>query len=228
MTVPEAVTIRMSEATGWTLALACTAVGAAIGLGVAPLVGWLLSTVADAPVPLRLLATLPTPWAVLVTAVLGAGVGIWLAGVARKEALTVSLDDRHVELLQDGRSRYVGRDDVEAVFRDGKDLVFLDARTAELARAKASDLPADRLRAAFERFGYPWRGNCDPHEGEFRRWVDGHPALAADVHGLLRARGRALRAKEPDAAAELHEQLQARGVLVRDRGGTQEYRGVGG
>lgn len=224
-TVPEpSVTVRMSEGWPWLFRLGCPVAGFGLGFLVAPAVGWLLDIAGSAPGPLRVLAQLSTGWAVLVTTLLGVAAGLWLAHAARKESLSVTVTRSHVELSQAGDDHYLAGDRIGAVFRDGNDLVLLDARTAELARKKASDLSWTRLRGAFERFDYPWRGSTDPHDSEFRRWVDGHPDLKASAHDILRTRTRALRDGKLGAAAEAQDRLGAAGIVVRDRGGTQEYR----
>lgn len=127
------------------------------GFVVAPLVRWLLSSIDSAPAPLRLLATLPAPLAVVVTTVLGLAAGLYLAREARKEALEVTVDAGHVGLVQDGQDRHLPESAVDAASLDGKELVLLDARTAELLRVQASDVSAQRLWAAFEGAGCPWQ-----------------------------------------------------------------------
>lgn len=228
-TVPEpAVTVRMSEGWPWLFRLGCPAVGLGLGFLVAPAVGWLLDVAGSAPGPLRVLAQLSTGWAVLVTTLLGVAAGLWLAQTARKESLSVTVTRSHIDPSQAGDDHYLPGDRIGAVFRDGSDLVLLDTRTTELARQKASDLSWNRLREAFERFDYPWRGSTDPHDREFRRWVDGHPDLDTTAHDLLRARTRAIKDGKSGAAAETQDRLGATGIVVRDRGGTQEYRRIPG
>ncbi|MER7016315.1 hypothetical protein ABT324_33230, partial [Saccharopolyspora sp. NPDC000359] len=165
-----------------------------------------------------------TAWAVPVLTAVGLLAGAWLAAEARKEALELTVDPAGVRLKQQGTERYVRRDQVGAVFQDGKDLVILDASTRQLARHKSSDLSKSQVRAAFEHCGYPWAGDADPHEHEFRTWLDGHPDLDDRTNGLLRARSRALTDKQHGAAADLADQLQAIGIVLRDREGTQQYR----
>jgi hypothetical protein len=225
-TTGTATTVRTPVVVPWGLAVLTTAAGAGAGFVVAPVVRWLLATVEGAPAPLRLLATLPTGWAVLVTGVLGIVAGVWLAGAARQEGPEVTVDGDHVRIAAADRDRWIDRTDVGAVLRDGRELVLLDDRGAELDRAKVSDLPATRLRAAFVDRGYPWRD--DPSYGAgFGTWVDGHPDVPAAAHALLRERGRALERKEAAAAADLRGQLRAHGIAVRDRAGKQQIRPAG-
>lgn len=219
-----AVTLRVSAAWPWLFRIGLPIVGFGLGFVVAPLVRWLLSTVDAAPGPLRILAQLPTGWAVLVTTLIGVGVGLWLAAETRKEALALTVDHDHVGLTQAGDELYLSRDRIDAVFRDRSDLVLLDAGSTELARNKASDLPWSQIQEAFERFGYPWRGLTDPHDAQFRRWVDGHPDLDATAHDLLRRRARALKDERSGDAGDALDQLRGHGIVVRDRDRDQQYR----
>lgn len=218
------VTLALPGVWPWLFRIGTPIAGFGLGFVIAPLVRWMLSTVDSAPGPLRILAQLPTGWAVLVTTLLGIAAGIYVAQQAVKESLVLTVDREHVGLTQDGAEHYLPRERVDAVFRDGKDLVLLDARTTELARNKASDLSWTQVQEAFERFGYPWRGAADPHDAQFTRWVDGHPDLDATTHELLRRRARALKDSQSGAAGDAQDRLRALGVVVRDRDGAQQYR----
>ncbi|TCK27332.1 YqeB family protein [Pseudonocardia endophytica] len=216
-------TVRMSEAWPWMFRLAGPVVGAGVGAVVAPVVRWLLERFDAAPGPLRILASLPTVWAVVVCAVLGLAGGIWLAAVARKEGLAVTVDAAAVTLDKDGDAVRLPRDQVACARRDGRDLVLLDRDDTELARRDASDLSWPRLRAAFGQHGYRWDASS-ARDDRFRRWVDGDPDLGTDEHELLRTRARALSDDRRGTAAELRDRLQKRGVVVRDRASSQEIR----
>ena len=218
-------TVRMPEAWPWLFRIAGPVLGAGVGAVVAPVVRWLLERFDAAPGPLRILASLPTLWAVVVCAVLGLGAGLWLASVARKESLTVTVAAGSVTLDADGAAVRLPRDRIDAARRDGRDLVLLDPADGELARRDASDLSWARVRAAFERHGYRWDGTSE-RDDRFRRWVDGDPDLGSDEHELLRSRARALSDERPGTAAELRDRLQGRGVVVRDRASSQEFRRV--
>jgi hypothetical protein len=221
-----AVTVRMSPLVPGGLAALATAAGVGAGFIVAPVVRWLLATVDSAPGPLRLLATLPTGWAVLATGVLGLVAGVFLAGAAQEESPEVTVDGDHVQIACGGHARWIERADLTAVLRDGVDLVLLDGRDTEVARQMVSDLPAGRLRAAFTERGYPWRE--EPGYGtRFAPWIDGRPGLDGAVHDLLRARGQAVESKDRAQVTELDERLRAHGVVVRDRRGRQEVRVAG-
>ncbi|MEV0699355.1 hypothetical protein AB0I53_15755 [Saccharopolyspora sp. NPDC050389] len=223
-TTETSVTLRMSNAVLWLLGIGCGAAGFGLGFLVKPVVEWIVDAVGDAPGPLRLAAALPTVWAVPVLTLVGLLIGAWLASMAQKESLVLTVNAACVGLRQDGADRHIPRDAIASVFLDGKELVLLDARTKQIARHKASDLSKTNVRATLERFGYPWAGMSDPHEQEFQRWTDGHPDLDEHANGLLRARARALTDKQAGAAADLADQLQAVGVVLRDRDGAQQYR----
>lgn len=224
MSQRSAVTLSMPDSVLWLLRLGITALGFVLGLLVKPLFNWITDLAGGAPGPLRLAAALPTGWAIAVLTLAGAVAGWWVARAARKESLLLTVDGESVRLSQDGADRYLAREDVGEVFRDGKELVLLGKGTKPLARHDASDLKAAAVQTAFERFGYPWRGPADPHEGEFRRWVDGHPDLDEQLNQLMRARARALADKQPGTAAHLADELAASGIVVRDRKGSQQYR----
>lgn len=225
-TTESSTTLRLSDTGLWTLAIGCGALGAGLSFLVKPLVNWIIGLIGDAPGPLRLAAALPTAWAVPVLTVVGLLAGALLAAQAKKEALELTVDPVGVHLKQDGAERYLQRDQIDAVFQDGKDLVFLDATTRQLARHKSSDLSKPQIREAFERFGYAWAGMTDPHENEFRKWLDGQPGLDDEANALLRARSRALSDKQRGAAADLADQLQAIGIVLRDRDDIQQYRRI--
>ncbi|MGP4017351.1 YqeB family protein [Saccharopolyspora sp. 5N708] len=227
-TTDSSTTLRMSSAVLWVLRIGCGTLGLGLGFLVKPLVQWFIDLLGEAPGPLRLAATLPTAWAVPVLAVVGLVAGSWLAAEAQKESLELTIDEAGVRLKQNGAERYLHRAEIDAVFQDRKDLVFLDATTRQLARHKSSDLSKTKVRAAFERLGYPWAGTSDPHENEFSKWLDGHPGLDDQANALFRARARALTDKQRGAAADLADQLQAIGVVLRDREETQQYRRIPG
>lgn len=223
MTSPQSVTVRMTNVIQWLFPLVGAVLGACVGLVAEPIFGWLDSTIGDAPGPLRVVAHLPTAWAVAALIVVGLGGGVVLALIAKRESLVLTVNTEAVRLTQDRDDRYVPRGSIAAVFRDGEELVLIDSGSQELARVDASDLSATKIQDAFERCHYPWTEG-HPYEQEFHRWVDGHPALDDHSNHLLRARARALTDKRTGMAADLTEQLQDAGVVVRDRHGAQQYR----
>ncbi|MFY1690368.1 YqeB family protein [Plantactinospora sp. WMMB782] len=165
------------------------------------------------------------PWASLGALFLGALGGLLVAAIAAAERLTVTVAGDAVTLLRDGTARRVDRAEIAGAFRDGKRLVLLGPGGGEVAR-ESSDLPADRLRAAFEAYGYRWHADGDPYAADFRRWTDGGPGLPPGANSLLKARQRALDKDDRADLAELRAELSRLGVVVRDEGKRQYWRPV--
>lgn len=226
MNPSESITVRMPGWFTWLFCIGAGIIGAILGFLVKPLVGWVVAVVGDAPGPLRVAATLPTGWAVPVLTAVGLLAGIWLARTAQHEALLLTVSASNVHLCQNGMERFIPRDSVSVAFLDGKELVLLASDTTQLARYDASDLPAGKVRDAFDGFQYTWLDSGDPHEHEFRRWVDGHSTLDETRNRLLRARARALSDNRSGTAADLADDLREAGLVVRDRDKTQEYRTI--
>ncbi|MFC4565550.1 hypothetical protein ACFO4E_27145 [Nocardiopsis mangrovi] len=205
--------------------------GAGIGSGAA----WLLALAAGWALalpwtpfegPLELITSFPEGRVPIGGAVLGVLGGLALALLAEGDYVTVTVGDDQVAIARGDRRHDVHAASVGAVFLDGRRLVLLGPDTEELA-AESGELPnAKRLAAAFAAHGYPW-AEADPHRGEFRRWVVGHPGLSAEAHAFLKARARALEKDEAADAEQLREELAALGVVVRDEGGRQFWRRTG-
>lgn len=220
----DSVTVRIPQGWLWTLRLVGAALGVGAAFAVGPTVDWLVGLIGSAPGPLRLAARMPLTWAVPVLAVVGTAAGAWVGHAWQKENPIVTVD-ANAAIVTNGAERvHIGREKVAAVFTDGQDLVLLDAAGLPLSRTKADDVLINGLRSAFERFGYPWRGTSDPHEGEYVAWADRSPDLDEPAHDLLRTRHRALADKRPGEAARALDALRAQGLVVRDRAGAQQYR----
>jgi hypothetical protein len=173
--------------------------------------------------PFKLIDAVEEPWATSGALVLGVLGGLIVAGIADSERLAVTVAADGVTLARGDVTRHVPRDRVGGVFQDGNQLVLLDPATEELAR-ESSELPASRLRDAFERYGYRWYADGDPYRDDYRRWVDGGPELPPGADVLFRARQRALDRKDRPDVAELAAELARLGVVVRDEGKRQYWR----
>ncbi|MEU6073353.1 hypothetical protein [Micromonospora sp. NPDC047074] len=193
--------------------------------------GWLLATGAGwiaglpwAPVQglFKLLDGLPDPQVGIGGAAVGTLGGLLVATVGTAERLAVTVGTERVGLRRDRVDRNVERRSVRAVFVDGKDLVLLGPDDEELVRER-SDLAVDRLRAAFQAYGWPW-AEGDPHRDAYRRWVPDLPGLPTGADALLRARQRALDADKGGEARELRGELARSGVVIRDDGKRQYWR----
>ncbi|MBF9127765.1 hypothetical protein I0C86_01945 [Plantactinospora sp. S1510] len=112
--------------------------------------------------PFLLVDAVHEPWATGGALLLGVLGGLVVAGMAAAERLVVTVAADRVTLVRgDGPDRHIERDRIGEVFRDGKQLVVLGVDTEELAR-ESSDLSADRLREAFEAYGYRWSAGRAP------------------------------------------------------------------
>ncbi|MGO4788878.1 DUF308 domain-containing protein [Paenibacillus sp. 2KB_20] len=97
-------------------------------------VGWFIPAIADWATglawvpfqgPLELIASIQGPWVVIVTAILGLLAGMVLSHIAIKESLAVRLSDQEIRLRMHDAEQTFTRDEVSAVFLDGKQLVLL-------------------------------------------------------------------------------------------------------
>ncbi|MFY7069745.1 DUF2087 domain-containing protein [Nocardiopsis changdeensis] len=208
--------------------------GAAAGGLLSLLPGWLLAlpdwVLALPFLPgadkLELLAGVSGPILTAVLTVIGVVAGCFLALMSYDEVITVKVDGEAVRVTASGETAEVPRERFGTAFLDGRELVVLDAGTAEAVRAR-TDHKAKRLRAAFEAHGYAW-SEGDPHADAFQRWLDGTPDLDARTQALLRTRQEALERKDADDAAELRAALADRGLVVRDREHRQYWRALPG
>lgn len=200
--------------------------GVLAGWLVKALAGW-ASTLPWVPFqgPLRLLASIPEPWATLGALVLGGAVGLVVAFIGHQENLTVTVSADTVTLRRGESSRELAAGSIDGAFVDGKRLVLLGPDTGELAREQ-TDLDTGRLRDAFTAHGFTWH-DADPHREAFRPWVEDSPDLSGSAHALLKARRRALAKDKKDDAAELRDELGKLGVVVREDKQRQYWRQVG-
>lgn len=202
-----------------------TAAGAALGLVVRGLVGWLERTVDGSPGPLRIAAQLPTGVAVGALAVLGLIGGVVLVGMWQHEVARLTVARDHLEVEAGGHRRWIESGEVgEAFLGRGGELTILDRGGGLLAAASTDGVPRARIARALTEAGYPWRGDADPYESEYVRFVQGRGDAEPEVEELLRERAVARAEKRGPTARDLRLRLGERGVVVRDRGDEQEFR----
>lgn len=199
-------------------------IGALVLLGL--LGGWLL-TLPWIPLqgPLRLLMSIPQPWAGLGAVVVGGGAGLWLAAAWDRDRLTVEVTRERLVLRRGPQRSEIARGDAAGVFLDGRRLAVQDGAGAELASEAVALVPADRIAATFTAQGWPWRAD-DPHAAEFRLWLEGDPTLPPGADVVLKARAKALGSSifgEEDER-RLRGELARLGVFVREEGGRQYWR----
>lgn len=218
-------TIGVSRALQLATVSATTALGAVLGLIVRGLVGWLERTLDGSPGPLRIAAQLPVGVAAGVLTVVGLIGGIILVAAWQHEVAALTVADDRVELAAGGHRRWMARDEIgEAFLGRGGELTFLDRRGRLLAAAGTDGVPKAGIARALTDACYPWRGDADPYEAEYTRFVQGRGDVDPDVESLLRERAVARAEKRAPTARELRLRLGEAGVVVRDNGDEQEFR----
>ncbi|MEV6426950.1 hypothetical protein [Nocardia sp. NPDC051463] len=125
----------------WLFAFGGLALGKGIGFAVPPVGGWAVETLPSVPGRLELAMTISPVWLVPLAAVVGLLAGLTLFDAARKESLALIVADDHIELSKDEREQYMSRAQVDAVFREGADLVVVDRNRLRLARFGAARSP---------------------------------------------------------------------------------------
>ena len=180
--------------------------------------------------PLELISKWDGWWVVAICIALGIVAGVLLAAMALEDTLKTTISTTEVEFLKHQKTTRVPREKVALAFLDGKEIVLQDSRSAELAREKHDQLSGDakKIPAAFRTHGYPWSDAGDPHEGEFRRWVEDDPELSPAANAVLKARSKAFDQGDKGKAdlRELRQELAKLGHVVRDRDKKQYWRSV--
>lgn len=208
-------------------------------LGVA--LGWFgpelargLSALLDrTPVPVhglvRLLADVDRTWSLPVLGGAGLLGGAALAGAAVSDAPQLDVDDDHLEHRHRGREVWVGREEVDAAFRDGRDLVLLRPGGGLRARLDVADLPGGRVREALAGHRWPVREE-DPFDAGFVPWAEGRPGFSGEENAVLRRRRAATGNGAEQVAARwaADEELAGCGLVARVRDGRLQVRRVQG
>lgn len=179
--------------------------------------------------PLAIIAKWDSWWVVAICLAVGLLGGVLLAAMALEDTLKTTISNTEVEFLKNQRTTRVPREKVAVAFLDGKEIVLQDSRSAELAREKHDELgagPKKAIPAAFRAHGYPWSDAGDPHESEFRRWVEDDPDLLPAANAVLKARSKAFDQGDKGKAdlRELRLELAKLNYVVRDRDRKQYWR----
>lgn len=172
----------------------------------------------------RLAADVPEPVATLAAVGIGLLGGLVLAFIGHHEALVVTIEGDTVEAAKDGRTKTLGRHEIDRVCLSGKELVVFSADGGELLRER-TDADATALASAFGAHRYTWL-DADPYAARFTRWVDGGEGLPPGANAVLKARQKALDKDDKDDLAELREELAKLGVVVRAEKKRQYWRPV--
>lgn len=221
--------VKQSPAVPVALGVAAAVIGAALGFALAPLMSGLVALIERTPFPvpgvITLVADLPVTWSVGVFGLLGVLAGIYVAHSAASGRLRLRVVEDHLEYRLEDREGWIARQDVAAVFRDGRYLVLLDHTDRVKARLDADTLDAGAVQAALQTHGYPWQEQ-DPHESAYLDWLDGGPGFTDEEHALLRRRHRAH--KDRAAREQIDVDLAARGLVAREKAGQLQVRRAGG
>jgi hypothetical protein len=178
--------------------------------------------------PLKLIAGWDGWWVVAICVAIGVIAGVLLAGMALDDTLKVTITNQSVEFLKNQKTVTVPREKVAVAFLDGKEIVLQDPSSRELAREKHDQLKSEakQIPVAFRTHGYPWSDAGDPHESEFRRWVEDEPDLPPAVNAVLKVRSKAFDQGDKGKAdlRELRAEITNLGYTVKDRDKKQYWR----
>jgi hypothetical protein len=148
--------------------------------------------------------------------------------VALDDILKVTITHQSVEFGKNQKTVTVPREKVAVAFLDGKEIVLQDRSSRELAREKHDQLKSEakQIPAAFRAHGYPWSDAGDPHESEFRRWIEDDPDLPPAVNAILKVRSKAFDQGDKGKAdlRELRGELTNLGYTVKDKDKKQYWR----
>ena len=199
--------------------------GAGLGLALPALARQLVKLpVMPAEKLVEFAGSLGAAWHLLVLAVLGAALGAGAGVIGLSESLVLTLDDTRLRSEGGGGDgeESLRREDVGAVFADGKELVVLAGDSRQLLRGEHA-APARKLAEAFRAHGWPWH-ESDPYADLWQRWIPRAPAAPAELDAILAARKEALKRKAKDDVRELSQSADRLGYALRDEGKDQFWR----
>lgn len=197
-----------------------------IGLLIPVIAARILGLAGDRGLPLKpvvaLIASIDSVPEILANGVLWALIALVVIRAIQRESARIELSASEVRCQLDGELFVAERDEVGAVFLDGKLLTLLGRNSEQLFRGPTQASRA-RLAAAFTALNYPWRDQ-DPFADLFQPWSPAAGVLPDAADMLLSARGSALAKKQSASVAELTRSLQKLGVVVREEGKMQYWR----
>lgn len=132
--------------------------------------GWFIPIIAEWVVkipfiPLRGLfewiASLESSWISIIAAIVGMTVGLIFVFYIFSETLEITITDKEVKLNVKKNEKVIHKNEISAIYMEGKELVFLGTEGNELFRGHP-DLKQERISEAFTRHWYPWKDK-DPH-----------------------------------------------------------------
>lgn len=175
--------------------------------------------------PLKLIHFFQGDWIHIVLAIIGLIAGIVLAFIAKREILILKITDQEVKLEIKEQVQTLLKNEIAAIFPDGKQLVFLGKSGYELAREN-NDESLKKVEEAFRFHDYPWSGMGDPFKEEYHRWIPDTSDLSPTVNAILRAREKALQEKKEEDIKDFRLELAKLGYIIRDEKTRQFWRPV--
>ncbi|MYL43552.1 YqeB family protein [Virgibacillus salexigens] len=199
--------------------------GAILGWYIPVLADWVL-TLPIVPLEdfISLIASLNHFWVSIVSLILGIIAAIVFIIIVFNETLKVEVSDRMVELIIGEKQDKFEKQQISAIYVEGKQLVILGLSSEEKYR-EVVESKFDYVKEVFLAYGYPFR-NEDPYINYYQRWELGNGDLPSDVNSILYARSRALREDQKKEAKRLREDLAQLGVVIRDEQNSQFIRMV--
>jgi len=165
-------------------------------------------------------------WVPIIAMGIGLIAGIIFTSYAFLETLKITISDEEVKLEVKGQVATLNKQDISAIFMEGKHLTILGADGVELYREE-SEPKKDVVAEAFAHHNYPWVDK-DPFENQYLRWVENYPDFPSHVNTLLSAREKAFKNDEAAEAEVLRRDLAKLGVVIRDEDKRQYVRIVSG
>jgi len=135
--------------------IGCPLLGAGVGYGAWAIAAWVASLPAfPFQGVFRALTSIPQPWSTLAGIAAGVALGLGFAVLWAGDRLIVTVSAHRVTLVRGDKTRRIEAD-LEAVYREGKELVMVTSDGRELVREK-TDLGTPELAKAFTEHGLPW------------------------------------------------------------------------
>ena len=195
------------------------------------MLGWFIPVIADwllklPVVPwggiIEFIASLNSLWFSIVASIIGIIVGIIWTLIIYNESLEIKINFENLQLKIDDKIDTIDKKDISAIYIDYNQLVILGESSNQLYR-EVLDAKKETAQEAFNHFQYPWCEK-DPYEGQYQRWVLGHPDFPEKINALLYAREITLREGKKKEAKYLQMDLAKLGVVIRDENNAQYVR----
>lgn len=196
------------------------------------LIGWFVPVIADWLLTLQivpmeklieLIASFKSLWVSIIAAIIGIIVGILLTLIIFSESLEVTVSYNSLQLKLGDKLDNIDKKDISAIYMENKQLVILGDSSNELYREVFDAKKEIVVQEAFNNYQYPWYEK-DPFEGQYQRWVLGHPDFPEKISALLYARECTLREDKKKDAKYLRADLAKLGVVIRDENNGQYVR----